>query len=76
MTKVQVTIKNVDADIFREMKAEAARQKMPVGGAVSLAMMNWLSEKRPLLPLNQLKPFKGGKKSSRLSEQVDEILYG
>ena len=77
MPKVQITIKNVDAETFSELKAEAARNKLPIGAAVSLAMEKWVSEsKKPLLPLSQLKPFRGGKKTNRLSEQVDEILYG
>ena len=77
MAQVQVTIKNVDADAFTELKAEAARKKLPVGRAISLAIENWLSEsKKPRLSLGKWKTIKGGLKTRLLSEQVDSILYG
>ena len=77
MTKIQVTIKNVDENVFSELKAEAARKKLPVGVALSLAIEKWLSElKKPILPLTKWKMVKGGLKTRLLSEQVDSILYG
>ena len=77
MSKIQVTIKNVDEDAFSELKAEAARKKLPVGGALSLAIEKWVSEsKKPLLPLTEWKTVKGGPETRFLSEQIDEILYG
>ena len=77
MTEIQVTIKNVDAQAFSELKAEAARKKLPVGRALSLAIKNWLSEsKKPRLGLGKWKTIKGGLKTRLLSEQADSILYG
>ena len=77
MAKIQVTIKNVDEEAFRELKAEAARKKMPVGIAISLAIEKWLTESRkPKLQLSNWKTIKGGDKTKFLSEQVDSILYG
>ena len=77
MTKIQVTIKNVDEDSFSELKAEAARKKLPVGVALSLAIEKWLSEsKMPRLALSEWKTVKGGAKTRLLSEQVDLVLYG
>ena len=77
MAQVQVTIKNVDADAFTELKAEAARKKLPVGRAISLAIENWLSEsKKPRLALGKWKTIKGGIKTRLLSEQADSIIYG
>ena len=77
MTGIQVTIKNVDEDAFSELKAEAAKKKLPVGRAVSLAIENWLSEsKKPRLPLTRWKTIKGRANTRLLSEQVDSILYG
>jgi len=76
MTKIQVTIKNVDAGAFSELKAEAARNKLQVGTALSLAIEKWLSEsKKPRLPFAKWKTIKGGAKTRYLSEQVDSILY-
>ena len=77
MAGIQVTIKNVDEQAFSELKAEAARIKLPVGRAISLAIENWLSQsKKPILQLSRWKTVKGGPKTKRLSEQVDSILYG
>lgn len=77
MAKIQVTIKNVDEGAFSELKAEAARKKLPVGSALSLAIGKWISEsKKPLLPLEKWKTIKGGAKTRLVSEQIDSILYG
>lgn len=77
MGKIQVTIKNVDEEAFSELKAEAARKKLPVGIALSLAIEKWLSEsKKPKLQLANWDTIKGGAKTRLLSEQIDSILYG
>ena len=77
MASIQVTIKNVDADAFSELKAEAARNKLAVGAALSLAIEKWLSEsKKPRLALTGWRTIKGGAKTRLLSEQIDSILYG
>ena len=77
MGKIQVTIKNMDEDAFSELKAEAARKKLQVGTALSIAIEGWLSEsKKPKLSLTNWKTIKGGAKTRLLSEQADSILYG
>ncbi len=77
MAKIQVTIKNVDEDAFSELKAEAARAKLSVGVAISLAIEKWLSEsKKPRLSLADWKTIRGGAKTKLLSEQADSIIYG
>ncbi|HLC50372.1 MAG TPA: hypothetical protein VJI97_02995 [Candidatus Nanoarchaeia archaeon] len=76
MGKIQVTIKNIDEDSFSELKAEAARRKLNVGAALSLAIGKWLSETGQKLKLTDWKTVKGGKKTRRLSEQADSVIYG
>ncbi len=77
MAGIQVTIKNVDEHAFSELKAEAAKKKLPVGRALSLAIENWLSESRkPKLSLSKWKTIKGGAKTRLFSEQIDSLLYG
>ena len=77
MGKIQVTIKNIDEDAFSELKAEAARKKLQVGTAMSIAIEKWLSEsKRPKMLLTNWKTITGGARTRLLSEQVDSILYG
>ncbi len=77
MTKMQLSVKNVDMEIFREFKAESARVGLPVGGALTLAMQSWLQKrKKPKLSILDYKPTSWGKGTERVSEQIDEILYG
>ena len=77
MAKIQVTVKNVDEEAFSELKAEAARKKLQIGIALSLAIEKWLSEsKKPKLQLTNWNTIKGGAKTRLLSEQIDSILYG
>ena len=77
MAKIQVTIKNLDENAFTELKAEAAKKKLPVGAALSLAIENWLSEsKKTNLPLAKWRKVNGGAKTRLLSEEVDSALYG
>ena len=77
MGSIQVTVKNVDADAFKELKAEAIRNKLQVGKALSLAIENWLSQSRKSkLLFTSWKTIKGGAKTKNLSGQVDSILYG
>ncbi len=74
---IQVTIKEVDEHAFQELKAEAARDKMTIGSALNVAIANWLWTKRKTKAnLKDLKPVKWGPGTERLSEQVDEVLYG
>lgn len=77
MAGIQVTIKNVDEHAFSELKAEAAKKKLPVGRALSIAIESWLYEsKKPKLPFSKWKTIRGGPATSHLSDQVDSILYG
>ena len=77
MTEIQISVKDVDEETFQELKAAAAKRKMKVGTALTLAMHEWVSSHRkPLLPLSSWKTIKSGKGNERISEQVDEILYG
>ena len=74
---VQITVKDVDENIFRELKAQAAQEGISVGKALSFAVKVWLSElQKPRLSLSSWKTFKGGKDTRYLSEQVDDIVYG
>ncbi len=75
---MQLSVKNVDEDTFREFKAQAVRGGLKVGKALTLAMQEWLekSEKKPKLSILDLKPSSWGKGTERLSENADEVLYG
>jgi hypothetical protein len=73
----QITVRDVDEHVFREFKAEAVKQGMTLGTALTLAMEKFrstLSGKRT--KLTSLKPSAWGKGTEHVSEEVDEILYG
>ncbi len=74
---MHVSIKNVDDAVFREFKAEAVREGLKIGKAVTMAMEMMLekSEKRPKISLLQFKPKSWGKGTERTSEEIDKILY-
>jgi plasmid stability protein len=72
------TIRNLDADLYRKLRARAALTGMTVGEAVSEAMRAYLARPetsktgslRDLAP----EPFPGG--NERLSEEIDAVVYG
>ena len=74
---MQLSVKEVDEKVFREFKAEAVRDGMKVGQALTLAMQFWIQkvEKKPKLSLIDLKPRDWGKGTERLSEESDSVLY-
>lgn len=75
---VQITIRDVNPQVFKEFKADAIRKGLTLGTAVTLAMEKFRSEltkKRPLFTA-LVTPFHGGKGTERVSEEVDSIMYG
>ncbi|HLD33459.1 MAG TPA: hypothetical protein VJB66_01950 [Candidatus Nanoarchaeia archaeon] len=72
----QVSIKNINKNTFREFKAEAIREGLTVGQALTSAMELWLTKTDTKLSFMNFKPSDWGKGTERLSEQIDEILYG
>ena len=74
---MQLSVREVDENVFREFKAEAVREGMPIGKALSLAMNQWLKQhKKPLRSVLDFKPVNLGKGTERLSEEIDKTLYG
>ncbi|HLC54972.1 MAG TPA: hypothetical protein VJJ75_00405 [Candidatus Nanoarchaeia archaeon] len=78
MTKMQLSVKNVEKELFRQLKADAVKEGVQVGDALNLAIKLYLDRKRkkPKVSFLDLKPQNWGKGSERTSEQTDEILYG
>jgi hypothetical protein len=75
---MQLSVKNVNDKVFREFKAEAVREGASVGEALTFAMDFWIRnrKKKPKMSLLDLKPVNFGPGSERLSEQIEEVLYG
>jgi len=76
---VDSTIRNLDEQAYRELKARAALAGKTVGEMVNEAVRCYLA--RPeLLPkrgsLSDLTPERYPKGSERLSEEIDAVIYG
>lgn len=74
---MQVSIKNVEEDVFRDFKAESVREGLKIGKALTLAMKVWLEsrETKPKLSLLDLKAKSWEKGTEKTSEEIDKILY-
>jgi len=75
---MDTTIRNLDADLYRKLRARSALTGMTVGEAVSEAMRAYLARPealksgslRDLVP----EPFPDG--NEQLSEEIDIVVYG
>ena len=76
MAKMTVTIRDVDEDTFKDLKAFAAQNDLNLAGALNMAVSSYLSSNRKIKKFTSFKPIKGGKGTEHVSEQVDEIMYG
>ena len=75
---MDTTIRNIDETVYRQLKAKAALEGMSIGTAVTEAIRVWLKEeeaKKRGASLLDIRPESFGKENSRLSEEIDEILY-
>ena len=75
---MDTTIRNLDPDLYRKLRARAASEGKTVGEAVSEAMRAYLAgpavEKNGSLRDLTPEPFPTG--NERLSEEVDSVVYG
>jgi len=75
-----IAVRDVDENVFREFKAEAAGEGTSVGKILTMAMRFWLErvkkKKKVKKSLLDLKPFDWGKGTENVSENVDRIIYG
>ena len=71
---MQLSVKDVDERVFRELKAESVREGVKIGKALNWAMKSWL-DKKPRLRFLDLKPKDWGKGTERVSEEIDKLLY-
>lgn len=72
----QITVRDVDKDVFREFKADAMRQGLTIGGALNIAMEKFRTQLGNKRKFTSLKPVDWGKGTEHLSEEVDKVLYG
>lgn len=74
---MQLSVKNVEDDVFREFKAESVREGLNIGKSISLAMKLWLQQhhKKPKMSLLSFRSRSWGRGTERTSEEIDKVLY-
>jgi len=73
------TIRNLDEDAYRRLKAQAALRGVTVGELMNEAIRSWLARpdataRRRSLRDIRPEPFPDG--NERLSEEIDAVVYG
>lgn len=76
---MDTTIRNLDESAYRELKARAALEGKTIGEAVNEAIRAYVATPGPLGKKRSLRdwkpePYPPG--NERLSEEIDEIVYG
>ena len=77
---VDVTFRNVDAEVLRNFKAEAVREDKTFGEALADALLAWLEHRQVELTkkktkLSDIKPVDFGPGTENLSTHADDVLY-
>lgn len=75
---MNICIRGIKEPIFREFKAEATREKMRMGDAITEALRLWLNthKKKAKYRFLNLRPFDWEHGSEHASEEIDKELYG
>jgi len=76
---VNVVIRNVHDDAFREFKSKCAQLGLTAGVAASQAFENWALGQQARAPKSGVLSFKAvdlGKGTERGSTRVDELAFG
>ncbi|MEK6907628.1 MAG: hypothetical protein AABW45_03815 [Nanoarchaeota archaeon] len=78
MTKTQISVRDINKEVFNEFKALTVKKRMTLGQALNIAMSAWLDEELeiPKLSLLKMKTTNWGKGTEKTSEEIDKILYG
>ena len=76
---MDTTVRNLDEDAFRRLKARAASEGKTIGEALNDAMRAYTMGQLPFERRRSILDSKGadfGKGTEHLSEEVDAIVYG
>lgn len=76
---VDTTIRNLNEEAYRRLKARAALTNRTVGELVNEAITSYLARTGPLErrgTLRELRPEPYPQGSERLSEEIDRTIYG
>lgn len=72
----QLIVRNVNKNVIQEFKAQAAKEGMSFGKAITMAMLLWIDKEQsaPQKSILQLKPVRFG--SRKAGTDIDKDLYG
>ena len=76
---MDTTIRNLDPQVYRSLKARAALTGRNVGDLINEALRGYLGRQAPTEKrgsLRQLEPIAFAEGNERLSEEIDAIVYG
>lgn len=76
---MDITIRNLDVDVYRKAKAAAAMEGANIGKVISEALKYWLRKgkiKKQGRSLLDFKPTHWGPGTEKTSQEIDKILYG
>ena len=77
---MNITIRNIDNQLYREIKAEATREGINIGTAINSAIRLWLDRKRlqtkPVRSFLKLEAIDFGPGTENLSEEHDKYMCG
>jgi hypothetical protein len=76
---MNTTIRGLDPQAYKELKARAALEDRPIGDLVNDAIRGYLLRPAPMEKtgsLRDIKPWDFGPGTEHLSEEIDHILYG
>jgi len=78
MVEKQISIRDVNKEVFNDFKALAVKKHMKLGQALTMVMMEFLNEDKEISKksLLTMKTSNWGKGTENTSEEVDKILYG
>lgn len=74
---MDTTIRHIDENVYRKLKAKAALEGLSIGEAITEAIKTWLGyRKEKKASILDIKPVRSNRKNKMLSVEVDSILYG
>lgn len=76
---VNVTLRDFDDELYKELKSEAIKDDITVAQALKKAVATWLSlhkHKKKKKSVFDYKPVDFGPGSEKSSQEIDEVLYG
>ncbi len=78
MICMNITIRDLNEEVFRKFKARAAENGVKLGTALTKAMELLIETERdkPVKKLGSIRPFSWGRGTETTSSEIDELLYG